>query len=179
MDWQPDGLQARHDRDLDRASRTRPTLLSFPSHTVAPGMSFRDSWLPNIVVTLINDVLMLAVPIALWIARHWSSMRAIWIRLCQFVRARFPVHRKVVPVTFTLVLPEFPAGTAAAIATAMQTQPLPRYVNNTQSTFWEAAEHENRMAALFAMQSTMRGFPATIVSQRIMTDEELAFPAAQ
>lgn len=92
-------------------------------------MGFRDSWLPNIVVTAGNDVLIVAAPFAVtWIVRHRSALRATCVRLYQRL-ALF--GRRLVPEPL-------PVGTPAAIATMMHTQPPFRLLRNPLGMQWQA-----------------------------------------
>jgi hypothetical protein len=123
-------------------------------------MSFHDNWEPNIVVTVGWDLLKVTCLFALrWVLRHWSTVRdalAAALTTCvELCRRLAPFGRRpgdLVP----------PAGTAGAVATAMQ--PLPQYMNTSTMQQWEAYQRQHDLQARFAMASAMRGLPPALLS---------------
>ena len=132
-------------------------------------MSLRDhvsNILDNLIASVIySGALLAAVRFRPWAGSTLRASRNAVVRAVATVFALPGLLRRLAGSLSANAAPEpLPPGTSSAIAMAMQPPPerprfnqTPHFVNNSNWAQWEAAEHQNNLAAHFAMRTTMRG----------------------
>jgi hypothetical protein len=172
----------------------------------SPSMNFQDNWLPNIIVSVVRDVV--AFVGARWLlprlpalrrflaaqvarVRAWLAVRTKVARVSAFLRSRLPVRKSDMQIrgialgnaTARGTLALSGAGVSATVGSGNLTvtqalPPLPTFMNNSHVIQRDAYERQRAMAVHFAMGHHQRARVEHFAAQPMMADDELAFPAS-